>query len=251
MPSNGRTLREMPEYRAWQSMKTRCLNPNRKQYKDYGGRGIAVCAEWLTSFANFLAYIGPKPTPEHTLERIDNNSGYQPGNVKWALRIEQNHNTRKNRLLTINGETLCVAEWARLAGVNCGTLLNRLKRGISPAAAISMPTMSRAEISTLGAKARGNRNLTINGETRCLAEWSRLTGIGFMTLECRLKSGWTPEQAIGTPVSVSRKLDNDEVVNIRNLHASGRKTMSQLAEEFNVSCATISRIIRRKIWKDL
>jgi len=82
------------EYDAWRSMKQRCLNPNYKQWKDYGGRGIQICQEWADSFDAFLADVGKKPEPHLTLDRIDNNGNYEAGNVRWADRTTQSRNRR-------------------------------------------------------------------------------------------------------------------------------------------------------------
>jgi hypothetical protein len=82
------------EYSAWTTMKTRCLNPKTAKYPDYGGRGIKVCDRWLTSFENFLADMGHRPSAEHSLDRIDNDGNYEPGNVRWATRSEQVQNRR-------------------------------------------------------------------------------------------------------------------------------------------------------------
>lgn len=86
-----------PEYRAWDAMKQRCTNPRARGYDGYGGRGIAVCDRWTYSFENFYADMGDRPTPEHSLDRIDNERGYEPDNCRWATRSEQQRNrTRFN-----------------------------------------------------------------------------------------------------------------------------------------------------------
>jgi hypothetical protein len=91
------TGKETPEYRAWRHMIERCQNSNHKHYRHYGGRGIIVCKEWLESYEQFLKDVGRKPSSELTLERINNERGYEPGNVKWATRKEQQNNRRACR----------------------------------------------------------------------------------------------------------------------------------------------------------
>lgn len=83
-----------PEYKAWFEMKRRCYNKNRKGYKNYGGRGIKVCDRWLESFENFYEDMGDRPSPNHSLDRIDVNGNYEPSNCKWSDRTEQNYNQR-------------------------------------------------------------------------------------------------------------------------------------------------------------
>ncbi len=118
-----------PEYRIWSGMIQRCHNPNGTGFKLYGGRGIRVCDEWRKSFSVFLAHVGPKPSPSHSIDRIDPNGHYQPGNVRWSTPKEQQRNRRDNRNLTFNGETRCVSEWAEVLGIHANTILFRLENG--------------------------------------------------------------------------------------------------------------------------
>lgn len=117
-----------PEYHVLMQMLERCSNPNSLAYKNYGGRGITVCDRWQ-KFSNFYEDMGARPSPLHSIDRIDNNDGYHPLNCRWATSREQRSNTRRNRMMTFNGETRCVAEWARLAKRDPSTLLQHLKKG--------------------------------------------------------------------------------------------------------------------------
>ena len=98
-------LRSVPEYENWHNMKQRCLNKNFWGYKNYGGRGIGICDRWLKSFSAFYKDMGKRPTPEHSLDRIDNNKGYSPDNCRWADKTEQivNRGLNKNNLLRLKG----------------------------------------------------------------------------------------------------------------------------------------------------
>ncbi len=116
-----------PEYCAWAGMKARCLNPKNPKYRLYGGRGIGICPEWL-KFPAFLRDVGLRPSPNHSIDRIDNNGHYEPGNVRWATLQEQNNNHRANRRLTFQGRTMTVREWAREHGLNYETLIARVGR---------------------------------------------------------------------------------------------------------------------------
>jgi hypothetical protein len=120
---------ETPEYTAWRHMRERCSNPRDRHYPDYGGRGISVCAAWRESFEKFLADVGPRPGPGYSIDRIDNDGHYKPGNVRWATRSEQARNRRNNRIVTLNGESRCLADWCRITGLSFKCLQNRLNRG--------------------------------------------------------------------------------------------------------------------------
>lgn len=131
---NGKTS----EYGIWSIMKERCQNPHNKTFARYGGRGITVCDRWQ-SFANFLADMGRRPSPQHSIERIDNAGPYSPDNCKWATRKEQGRNKRNNVLITFNGETLLLIEWAERTGIRIATLRARIYTGWSPERAITAP----------------------------------------------------------------------------------------------------------------
>ena len=119
-------------YRIWSYMRQRCYNPKNIGYKYYGGKGIRVCKRWDYSFENFFADMGHPPTDAHTLDRIDSNGDYEPGNCKWSTRQEQACNRGNNRHITYEGRTLTIGEWAKVVGVNRWTLWRRFKKGLSP-----------------------------------------------------------------------------------------------------------------------
>ena len=124
------------EYRIWKGILARCCNKNTKAYPYYGGRGIKVCPEWRHDFARFIADMGPSPTHKHTVERIDNNKGYEPSNCRWALHIENCRNTRSIRPVTFGGKTRCLGEWAEISGVPQKVIQQRLRMGWSVKRAI-------------------------------------------------------------------------------------------------------------------
>jgi hypothetical protein len=109
------------------AMRRRCQDRNATAYANYGGRGITVCDRWQT-FENFAADMGPMPEG-FTLDRIDGNGNYEPANCRWASYTQQARNLRTNRMLTCDGETHCVSEWAEIKGMSVKTLGTRLSRG--------------------------------------------------------------------------------------------------------------------------
>jgi hypothetical protein len=125
-------------YAVWRGMWERCTKPDARSYKNYGGRGIKVCERW-ESFDNFLSDMGERP-PLHTIERIDNDGDYEPGNCRWATRKEQNRNKRQNRLIEHDGVVMCLVEWAERFGLRSDALRRRMDvQGMSFAEAISAP----------------------------------------------------------------------------------------------------------------
>lgn len=128
------------EYTTWQSMLGRCYNPKNAKYPRYGGRGIEVCERWRHSFKNFLTDMGKKPAGL-TLDRIDNDKGYSPDNCRWATRARQNRNYSRNVMLTFQGETMCLTDWASHKNLTSSALLTRLRRGWSVERALATPPL--------------------------------------------------------------------------------------------------------------
>ncbi len=128
----GENLSHSREYRSLHSAIQRCHDVTSDDYYLYGGRGISVYPEWREKkgFVKFLAHMGPRPKG-HTLDRIDNEGNYEPGNCQWSSDTDQANNKRSNRLLTHGGQTMTVAQWARELNIPDGTLRNRLRRGWS------------------------------------------------------------------------------------------------------------------------
>jgi hypothetical protein len=126
-------------YKAWHTMKCRCCKPDHSSHYWYGARGIRVCAAWCESFETFLRDVGPRPSRRHTLDRIDNERGYEPGNVRWATRAQQMRNTRSNRWLELHGERLTLRDWARRLGASHATIHTRLLRGWPLERALTTP----------------------------------------------------------------------------------------------------------------
>ena len=138
---NRHGMSNSSEYHSWEGIKQRCLNPNDPHHLDYGGRGIAVCDRWL-DFDNFFADMGLKPTPRHTIERIDNDGNYFLKNCRWATRKEQSNNRRirlDSRLITIDDVTLSISQWAKKMGFRIGVIGKRLKMGWSERDAVLTP----------------------------------------------------------------------------------------------------------------
>lgn len=184
-------MTNIPEHNVWSQMLMRCHNTDHHAYELYGGRGILVCEQWQNSFATFIADMGRRPSPKHTLDRIDNNLGYSPENCRWATWREQSQNKRTNQFLTFQGQTLCIAEWERRLGFSSGLIRYRQKRGFS-----------LENIMTTPPETRPTKAITYDGKTHCAAEWERLVGLKPGTLKYRLKAGWSIEQALTIPAGI-------------------------------------------------
>ncbi len=117
-----------PIFNIWKGMQSRCKNPNTRSFPHYGERGISVCERWIT-FEAFFEDMGPSWAPGLTIERDDNDKGYEPGNCRWVPKSEQSRNRRTNHALDTPWGVMTIAEAARKAGISWFTLRNRVKKG--------------------------------------------------------------------------------------------------------------------------
>lgn len=132
--------RQTPEYYVWQAIIQRCTNPRNPNYRKYGARGITVCDSWRSSFDAFLADMGRRPSPDHSIDRRDNDRGYEPDNCRWATAVEQANNTRWNRYIQVGDTVDTIAGWARRTGIKNNTIVTRLRAGWPSERAVSEPT---------------------------------------------------------------------------------------------------------------
>jgi hypothetical protein len=126
-----------PTYRSWDAMKHRCSNKKANRYDLYGGKGITVCKRWF-KFENFLKDMGERPSGK-TLDRKDGTKGYYKDNCRWATSKEQARNTKRNRIITYDGESKSLAEWSEVVGISQDTLKARLNMGWSHIKTIETP----------------------------------------------------------------------------------------------------------------
>ena len=180
-----------PLYRTYTRMIDRCTNAKHVAFRLYGGRGIGVCAEWRghEGFDRWLAHIGPKPTPQHQMDRIDNDRGYEPGNVRWATRSENQRNRGDSIVLEIDGVREHVIAAAERYGLSPQVVTQRLQKGWTVKRSLTTPVKP------------AERRIEFNGQTHSLAEWADKLGIDRVTLQNRLDLlGWTVERALTCPV---------------------------------------------------
>lgn len=163
-----------PLYRLWRDLKNRCFNVNHQHYHRYGGRGITMFAEWAKDYATFARYVGPKPAGV-TLDRIDNDRGYEPNNVRWATRKEQANNRSTNVFIERNGMTMTLAQWADHLGWEYGMIASRWKKGKRGDALFAEPEYER------------NKVVEFKGQFKTLRKWADDTGVPYETLVWRHK----------------------------------------------------------------
>jgi hypothetical protein len=193
------------EYSIWRNMKTRCYNPRYNRYSDYGGRGITMDDRWLGAegFKNFLNDMGECPTPEHSIDRIDNDGSYHPGNCRWATRFEQARNKRNNTIIEFQGERLTLSQWAERLGHDSKDYLlcSRLMKGWGVEDAITTPRRKFENV------------IEWNGRCMNVSQWAKEYGIASNVVRERLRRGWEMKRALTDPVkkiNYSRKKKRDD-----------------------------------------
>ncbi|AHJ87206.1 hypothetical protein BCP8-2_168 [Bacillus phage BCP8-2] len=183
-------------YRVYHGMIARVTNPNNISYARYGGRGIEVCDEWLDKdkgFMNFYNWaISNGYSDDLTIDRIEVNGNYEPGNCRWMTLGDQQNNRTDSHFITYGGETRTVTEWSRLLGGSRKLVEERLKLGWSEEKAVTTPPTD--------AKKCNSKELTYNNKTQSLKDWSTELNMNYKTLAGRLRKGWSVERAFSTPV---------------------------------------------------
>jgi hypothetical protein len=180
-----------PEYVAWTNIQQRCTNASGPDFERYGGAGITVCKRWTDSYEAFLADMGRRPSAKHSIDRLDGAKGYEPGNCRWATPTEQARNQKSNRLLTVNGETMCLAAWSERSGIDSALIRKRIDDlGWSVEAAVSTPV--------------GPQRFDFRGRFMTYDEIESETGIPSETLRRRIPRHGSVEAAIAAYHSNSR-----------------------------------------------
>lgn len=188
-----------PIYEIYHNMKSRCYNPNYNAYKDYGGRGISICDEWLNpdtgvdTFCKWSMANGYKPGL--SIDRINNDGNYCPENCRWTDGVTQANNRRNNIKLTLNGITHTAAEWEPIVGISAFTLYARKEDGWSDERALTEPVNAYMRVLT-----------DSNGESHTISDWSKITGLDRgLIYDRHFRQGWSVDKSLYEPISDSRK----------------------------------------------
>jgi hypothetical protein len=195
-------MSEAPLGKVFQAMKQRCYCESCDVYHRYGGRGIYICDEWLEDRNKFFVWAKDNGYERGlTIDRIDNNGPYSPENCRWVTNTQNQRNKRTNRLLTLEGKTHISIEWAEEKGIVSGTIASRLARGHSVEEALSVGRLAPEEFS----RKTPLSLITIKGETFSISKWLKRAGIHKATYYNRIRKGFTPEQALFTPVDITKR----------------------------------------------
>lgn len=181
-------------YNTWTQIKQRCTNKNNERYEDYGGRGIKVCDKWMNSFDAFREWSLKNGYKDNlSIDRIDVNGDYEPDNCKWSTDVDQQRNKRNNRLVTINGETKTLAEWAEISGIPYKTLQRRIYTGCK----------QDDLLAPVGTTYKYKYLIKINGVEKTMNAWAKEAKLPFSTIKRRYQRGVRGEDLIKKKGSIS------------------------------------------------
>lgn len=238
-----------PLYSIWYGMIQRCTNPKLGQFKDWGGRGITVCPQWIgkSGYLQFVKDIGDRPSKKHSLDRQNNDGNYEPGNCKWSTKDEQMRNTRSNRFISHLGKTQTIRDWAVEYGIDPHTLRRRIIKlnwSVEEALSIRPGTIHKR----IG-QARGPVFITHNGETLTLAQWSVKAGISEDTIYSRHRSGVSGEALFfiySMSSAVTSKRNKDAAVQYQFLGES--RSLPEWAVILHIPLQRLYQRINRRKW---
>lgn len=226
-------------YKTWCDMRERCFNPKKERYPNYGGRGITVCPEWAGSdgfkaFYDYVSKLEHFDEEGYTLDRIDVNGNYKPGNLRWATDAEQRRNRTDNHYIEINGEQMILSDVARTAGVTKATIYKRLSLGASE--------------DQLLRKCRVDSWLIeINGKKLTVKEIAKIAGVHKSTIMDRINAGLTGEELL-KPSQPRKFLTAEERAEVKRIHKAGDSQFGvrALAKRYGVSQTQIRNILNEK-----
>jgi len=179
-------------------MKVRCYNKNYEHFHRYGGRGIRVCDSWLESFENFYEDMGDRPTPKHSIDRIDNDGNYSSENCRWATQTEQCNNTSVTVMLTMCGVTLSMSQWGRVLEVPQATIALRKRLGWTDEDILTT-RIGFGRKREAHALIKKGMQITEYGVTSNRVEWAKVLEVSVDRIETRMARGWSNHAALFSP----------------------------------------------------
>lgn len=219
-------------------MRQRCNNPNNSRYGAYGGRGIKVCARWENSYWDFEADMGQRPSEDHSIDRIDGDGNYEPGNCRWATNTQQQRNRKDNCKVMINGEERLLLEVCEERGLNKHTIYGRIfNAGMTPEEAVELGNNYKGKL------------YTYKGTSLCIKDWARRYNMGHDALERRLRvQGMTIAEALEKPYQArNATLTREQVIEIKQRLAKG-ETAPSISRDFNCTTKNIYNIKAGRSW---
>lgn len=199
MRTHGHTVNKKCSltYNSWLAMRARCRDPNNNRYHRYGGRGIMICTAW-DNFETFLADMGERPSKQHSIDRINNDGNYEPGNCRWSTVEEQAHNKTYGIHVTHEGKTLSLLDWEKELGWPRETIRQRIKNGMTPLEAISTP--KRQYKKTGYVNQFKDKPIPYKDKILTATQWEQLLNLPRGTIYQRIRLGMSPAEAIDTPL---------------------------------------------------